>query len=78
MESKYRSISDQKTPRQQRNEDNEKCWMVHEYLLSEVKPKYIICNGTTSRDFIIEREKYGRYGKVFKNKMENTLMSYDH
>jgi len=70
MESKYRSLSDQKTPRQQRNEDNEKCWMVHEYLLSEVKPKYIICNGTTSREFIIEREKYGRYGKVFKNKME--------
>lgn len=70
MESKYKSLSDQKTPRQQRYEDNERCWSVHEFLLFEVKPKFIICNGTTSRDFIIDREKYGRGGEYFKNKLE--------
>jgi hypothetical protein len=70
MESKYKSLSEEKTSRQQRNEDNEKCWTIHEYLLSEVKPRFIICNGTTARDFIVDREKYGRYGSKFKNKMK--------
>ena len=72
MEGKYKSLSENKTPRQQRHEDNERCWTVHEYLFSEVKPKYIICNGTTSRDFIVHREKYGRFGRRFKNKLEIT------
>jgi len=69
MESKYKSLSREKTSRQQRNEDNQKCWTIHEYLLSEVNPRFIICNGTTARDFIVDREKYGRYGLKFKNKM---------
>jgi len=70
MESKYKSLSSEKTSRQQRNEDNEGCWNIHEYLLSEVNPRFIICNGTTARDFIIDREKYGRNGLKFKNKMK--------
>ena len=71
-ESTYTSVYEKKTPKEQRREDNEKCWKVHEYLLSEVKPKFIICNGTTSRNFIVKIGKTGRYGKKFKNKMEFT------
>jgi hypothetical protein len=33
-------------------EDSKRCWSIHEYLLSIVKPKFIICNGSKSREFI--------------------------
>jgi hypothetical protein len=32
--------------------DSKKCWNIHEYLLSIVKPRFIICNGSKSREFI--------------------------
>lgn len=35
-----------------REKDNHLCWRVHEYILSVVKPKYILCNGSTARNFI--------------------------
>ncbi len=38
-----------------RTRDNELCWQVHEYILSIVKPKYILCNGSTSRNFISKK-----------------------
>ncbi len=35
-----------------REKDNRLCWRVHDYILSVVKPKYILCNGSTPRNFI--------------------------
>ena len=32
-------------------DDIEKFWPIHEYLLSVVQPKVIICNGADARDF---------------------------
>jgi len=36
-------------------QDSKKCWKIHEYLLSVVQPKFIICNGSKSRNFIQKR-----------------------
>ena len=36
---------------EQMKDDIEKFWPIHEYLLSVVQPKVIICNGADARDF---------------------------
>ena len=36
-------------------EDSKKCWIIHMYLLSVVRPKFIICNGSKSREFILKK-----------------------
>ena len=37
--------------------DIEKFWPIHEYMLSVVQPKVIICNGADARDFFKKRIK---------------------